>query len=125
MNKALIVDDSEPNRRLPALILGQLGWATTEATDGHSALDAARLDTFDCILLDLMLPDLHGGEVCRRLRANAGAANAKTWIIAYTAETAERIEHVTSQCRFDALLTKPITRSSLLSALPPAHRAQG
>lgn len=120
MNKALIVDDSEPNRRLPALILGQLGWATTEVADGSSALDVAHLDHFDCILLDLHLPDLRGDEVCRRLRSNA--AYPATWIVAYTGESAEHIAQITQDAPFDAVLTKPITRTSLLRALPPQER---
>lgn len=120
MNKALIVDDSEPNRRLPALILGQLGWATTEVADGGSALDVARLDHFDCILLDLHLPDLRGDEVCRRLRESG--AQPDTWIVAYTGESPDHIAQITRGSPFDAVLTKPITRKSLLQALPPSER---
>jgi len=120
MNKALIVDDSEPNRRLPALILGQLGWVTTEVADGSSALDVAQLDHFDCILLDLHLPDLRGDEVCRRLRANS--PHPGTWIVAYTGESPDHIAQITRDTPFDAVLTKPITRTSLLEALPPAQR---
>ncbi|GAA5181072.1 hypothetical protein GCM10025771_27060 [Niveibacterium umoris] len=117
MQKALIIDDSEPNRRLPALILGQLGWATAEAENGYSALEAVQRERFDCILLDILLPDLQGDEVCRRLRDHP--LNGSTWIVAYTAESPEQFAEVTARCRFDALLTKPITRKSLINALPP------
>jgi CheY-like chemotaxis protein len=119
--KALIVDDSAPNRRLPALILGQLGWDIAEAADGQSALDVAQLDRFDCILLDLLLPDMQGDEVCRRLRASP--ATSEAWIVAYTAESDEHIAEITSHTHFDAVLPKPITRKRLLDALPPRTSA--
>ncbi|MCX9155144.1 response regulator [Niveibacterium sp. 24ML] len=115
--KALIVDDSPPNRRLPAMILGQLGWETTEVADGQSALDLAKLDTYDCILLDLLLPDMRGDEVCRRLRSEP--ATRAAWIVAYTAESDEQVARITARTRFDAVLPKPITRKRLLDALPP------
>ncbi|HWN47769.1 MAG TPA: response regulator [Steroidobacteraceae bacterium] len=118
--KALIVDDSAPNRRLPALILGQLGWDTTEAADGQSALDFAKRDSYDCILLDLLLPDIQGDEVCRRLRAEPTTCSA--WIVAYTAESDEQFAQIAAHTHFNAVLPKPITRKRLLDALPPGSK---
>lgn len=121
--KALIVDDSPPNRRLPAMILDQLGWETTEVADGQSALDVALLDSYDCILLDLLLPDMLGDEVCRRLRAQP--KSRRTWIVAYTAESDEQVARITARKQFDAVLPKPITRKRLLDALPPDGHSRG
>ncbi|MEE4378120.1 MAG: response regulator transcription factor [Candidatus Competibacteraceae bacterium] len=46
------------------------GWTVTVAPDGETALSLIKLDKFDVILLDLMLPGISGQDVCRRLRAS-------------------------------------------------------
>ena len=66
--RALLVDD---DRRLTALVVEFLqanGVLVTHAPDGESALDVLRRETFDVVLLDIMMPGLDGLEVLRRLR---------------------------------------------------------
>lgn len=116
----LIVDDSEPNRRLPALILRQEGWHTIEAADGASAIEAATLQHIDCVLLDLQLPDRPGEAVCAALRALDGGASLR--IVAYTAPDtdAEQAPHAAG---FDAVVHKPLSRAALLAAIAPVSRS--
>ena len=115
MRRALIVDDSEANRRLPALILGQLGWDCVEAGDARSALEAFKTQSFDCVLLDLLLPDMSGVRVCHFLRRLPHGQDIR--IVAYTASPDEDMEASLQMSGFDAVLKKPLSRQSLLDAL--------
>ncbi|WP_341679424.1 response regulator [Niveibacterium sp. SC-1] len=119
--RILIVDDSEPNRRLPALILKQLGWDTVEAETGEAALAAAREHEFECVLLDLLLPDLHGFQVCEALRRLPQGSRLR--IIAYSAlADGESMLDLTA-LGFDAILGKPLNRQALTKVLEPAEGA--
>jgi len=68
----LVVDDEANIRELCALYLERDGFAVITANDGESALSAAREQSPDLIVLDLMLPGKSGFEVTRELRADAG-----------------------------------------------------
>lgn len=89
----LVVDDNEDNLLLLAFVLEQLGCELLTAADGQTALDLAKSYQPTLILLDMMLPDLDGIEVCSRLRQNPLTANIP--VIAVTAmarpEDRERI----------------------------------
>lgn len=64
----LVVDDEERIRRLLKMYLEREGFTIQEAADGSEALEKALETDFDLILLDLMMPEIDGLEVCRRLR---------------------------------------------------------
>lgn len=64
----LVVDDEPRIRRFVRVALERNGWSVTEAASGASALDSVHEAPPDCILLDVMLPDIDGFEVIRRLR---------------------------------------------------------
>jgi class 3 adenylate cyclase len=67
-SRILVVDDMEANRELLSRRLGRDGHAVSVATDGHSALELIGKTEFDLILLDLMMPDINGYDVLRRLK---------------------------------------------------------
>ncbi len=66
--RVLIVDDSLINLRLLSEILQRHGYAVDTAMNGYAALEMARADPPDLILLDVMMPRMDGYEVCRRLK---------------------------------------------------------
>ncbi|MBX6394106.1 MAG: response regulator transcription factor [Alicyclobacillaceae bacterium] len=66
--KILVVDDEERIRRLVRMYLERNGFAVEEAEDGRTALDMALGNDYAVIVLDLMLPELDGREVCAQLR---------------------------------------------------------
>jgi type IV pilus assembly protein PilB len=70
--KILVVDDEPDFRRLLTVFLQQSGLpvSVTTAVNGAQALQAAESDTPDLILLDIMMPEMDGFDVCARLRAN-------------------------------------------------------
>jgi putative two-component system response regulator len=100
----LIVDDTEANVDILVEALGE-DYEITVAMDGPSALELAAEQAPDIILLDIMMPDMDGYEVCRRLKADAATADIP--IIFLTAMT--EIESKTKGFKLGAVdyVTKP------------------
>lgn len=108
--KILVVDDEETMVRALSTLLAQEGFDVVTATDGAQALDKARVEHPDLILLDVMLPGTDGLEVCRQIR---------TWstvpVIMLTAKTAE-VDKVTGlDVGADDYVTKPFSSPELLA----------
>lgn len=68
MYRILVVDDDENIRDLLALYLNNAGFETVLFPDGRSALSALSSGSFDAALLDVMLPDIKGFELCRQIK---------------------------------------------------------
>ncbi|MFN2582591.1 MAG: response regulator [Candidatus Dormibacteria bacterium] len=66
--RVLVVEDEDAIRQTLRYNLSREGYAVSEASTGTAALSAARRDRPDLILLDLMLPEMSGLDVCRVLR---------------------------------------------------------
>jgi CheY-like chemotaxis protein len=81
----LVVDDIPKNIQVVANILGNLGYNVEVATSGQEALEIAFSEKIDLILLDIMMPEMDGYEVCKRLRQNE--ITKETPIIFLTAKT--------------------------------------
>ena len=70
LTRVLVVDDEPSIIDAVATVLRYEGYDVTEATSGRSALALAQENSFDLVILDVMLPDLDGFEVTRRMRAD-------------------------------------------------------
>ena len=81
--KALVADDVPMIRKLVEFHLKQIGFDVSNAADGAEALLLASNSKFDLILLDIMMPEMDGLEVLRRVRVNT--VNKETPIIIMTA----------------------------------------
>ena len=107
----LIVDDTETNIDILLELLNKYDIAV--ATDGLSALDIASKDSPDLILLDIMMPEMDGYEVCRKLKKNDDTKNIP--IIFITAKTDEdSIEEAYAVGGID-YVTKPFKPRELLA----------
>ena len=111
--RVLLVDDTEFNRTLPRVLLERYGCQVVECASGPEALRAVRLGSFDCVLLDVMMPGMSGIEVCQQLRRNP--ALAKLRIIAYTAHALPAETREIMAAGFDDILIKPIDIHNLLA----------
>lgn len=101
----LVVDDNEDNLLLLAFVLEQLGCPFLTAADGQTALDLVQRIQPTLILLDIMLPDLDGIEVCFRLKQNPLTRNIP--VIAVTAMARLEDQEKILAAGFDEYVTKP------------------
>jgi two-component system NtrC family sensor kinase len=84
--RLLIVEDSPTYRQLLATTLGREGYHIREAESGDQALALAALEPFDAVMLDLVLPDMSGGEVCRRMTEMRRTLDNDFFIMALTGQ---------------------------------------
>lgn len=111
--KILVVDDEALLVETIAYNLEQAGYKVVTAADGKSALEAARTEAPDLIILDIMLPEMDGLEVCRQLRRESGTAT--TPIVMLTAKGDEIDKVVGLEVGADDYVTKPFGRRELLA----------
>ena len=71
--RILIVDDNLEIREIIHVLLGGEGFEIEEAGDGTEALDAIRKNSFDLIILDIMMPGLNGYQTCLEIRKLSNA----------------------------------------------------
>jgi class 3 adenylate cyclase len=109
--RILIVDDNPTNVKVIQTRLVAEGYDVVTAADGEEGLAAARRDTPDLILLDVMMPKLDGLEVCRRLRADP--AFPFTPIILVTAMGDPKDVIAGLEAGGDEYLTKPVDHAAL------------
>jgi CheY-like chemotaxis protein/MinD-like ATPase involved in chromosome partitioning or flagellar assembly len=103
--KILIIDDDVDTLRLVGLMLQRQGYQIVAANNGEQGLNLADADTPDLILLDVMMPQMDGYEVARRLRANPETANIP--ILMFTAKTQLDDKVTGFEAGADDYLTKP------------------
>lgn len=87
----LIVDDEEDILELVDVNLRREGFRTTQATNGAQALRLAAATQPSLIILDLMLPDIQGIEVCRRIRSNPDTADIPIIMLTARSEEIDRV----------------------------------
>ena len=115
VRKILVVDDEAVLVETIAYNLEQAGYRVVTASDGNSALEAARNEDPDLILLDIMLPGMDGLEVCRQLRRESNTAT--TPIVMLTAKGEEIDKVVGLEVGADDYVTKPFGRRELLARI--------
>ena len=111
--KILIIDDDLDTLRLVGLMLQRQGYLITAATNGQQGLEKALEEKPNLILLDVMMPDLDGYEVARRLRGNPLTASIP--ILMFTAKTQLDDKVAGFEVGADDYLTKPTHPSELQS----------
>lgn len=114
----LAVDDHEVNRRILALLLEPHGCRLTLVENGSEAVEAAGVERFDAILMDMQMPVMDGLEATRRIRA--GGPNVATPVIALTANAMDVHRAAWDAAGVHAFLTKPIDAPLLARTLGEA-----
>lgn len=111
MNKrVLVVEDDRKTSHLVSTYLQKDGYRVAAAYDGKEALDVARRTHPDLVILDLMLPEMDGLDVCRLLRAES-----KVPIIMLTARTTEDDKLLGLGLGADDYVTKPFSPRELVA----------
>ena len=113
----LVVDDEPTIIELAEMYLEREGYSVLRAENGVRALDVARQSSPDLVLLDLMLPEMDGWEVCKRLQAESDIP-----IIMLTARTDDIDKVVGLELGADDYITKPFNPRELVARVKAVLR---
>lgn len=110
--RILVVDDEPAIREYESTLLSELGHEVLAAADGTEALELARVKQPHLVLLDIMMPELSGIEVCRQLRADPRTRDIR--VIVVSAVDAKRALEESIIAGADDFLAKPIHALELM-----------
>jgi len=108
--RILVADDDPGVLDVVSFMLRREGFAVDEEKNGTAALEAALANSYDIVILDVMLPGLSGTDVCRELRAESDVP-----ILMLTARDAESDRVLGLELGADDYVTKPFSSAELLS----------
>ncbi|MDB9528785.1 response regulator [Oscillatoria sp. CS-180] len=115
MSTALIVEDSLTDKELLALCLKDSGIDVRTATNAEEAFDQVKNNQFDIIILDIVLPDRSGFEICRELKEDE--ATKKVPVIICSTKGSDMDKFWGMKQGADAYLAKPINHEELIRAV--------
>ncbi|HTW07634.1 MAG TPA: response regulator [Acidimicrobiales bacterium] len=112
MRKLLIVDDEDGVRSLVRMTLDNGSLEILEARDGHEALELARAERPDLVLLDVMLPDMSGLDICRQLKTDRSTVAITVIMLTARAQSADLSD--AEDAGADGYFTKPFSPIALV-----------
>ncbi len=113
--RVLIVEDEESLLKLETILLTVKGFEVISAATGKLAIDKIGVDEFDLVLLDIMLPDIDGFEVCRQIRKDPRTAAVP--IIMLTGKKAQDDHDRGVLCGANAYLVKPFKSAMIIDEI--------
>ncbi|MBI3242902.1 MAG: response regulator [Chloroflexi bacterium] len=111
MARILIVDDDDGLRTMMQIMLKRSGHEVTLASNGAAGLELAEKQPFDIFLLDVMMPDMNGYEVARRLRAAPATQNIPIIVLTARAQPVDQKSAIVAGA--DAYFSKPVAIEAL------------
>ena len=111
--RILIVDDVMANVRLLEARLQAEYFDVRTAMNGRQALDVALAERVDLVLLDVMMPDMTGFEVCTALKADSRTAHVPVIMVTALGNAEDRVKGL--ECGADDFLTKPVSDIALVT----------
>lgn len=119
--KILVVEDELTNREVAAVILKSQGYDVLLASNGQEAIEQARSQRPDLILMDILMPVLDGLSATRELKADPAMARIPILVVTAKASHSDRTAAEEAGC--DGFLAKPYRNKALVEAvrryLPP------
>ena len=113
----LVVEDENINAMVIVAMLSNLGHKVTHADSGREAIRLAQSSHFDCILMDIQMPELDGVETAKIIRDSCRGTNSNTPIIAVTAHAMKGDRENFLAAGMDEYLTKPVDAATLADTL--------
>jgi DNA-binding response OmpR family regulator len=123
--KVLVVDDEDDIRRLLKRVLADRGLTVVEASRGSEALQMVRDHTPDLILLDAMLPEVHGFDICRRIKESQKYGHIPIIMVSAVYRGWRFAEDLKESYGVDGFLEKPFKVADVLAAVDAALSAGG
>lgn len=113
MARILIVDDDASLLQMMSLMLRRAGHTPILANDGYEGIEIARVQRPDLVVVDIMMPDLNGHEVCQILRDDPATAHIPLLVLTALSPHGQR--EMAAAAGADDFVTKPVTRDDLVS----------
>jgi DNA-binding response OmpR family regulator len=111
----LIVEDEESLLKLETILLQVKGYEVSGAVTGNDALEKLSQEKFDLVLLDIMLPDIDGFEICSRIRRDKQTAGIP--VVMLTAKKSLDDQERGTACGANAYLTKPFKSAMIIDVI--------
>jgi class 3 adenylate cyclase len=121
--RILVVDDTPENVLLLSAVLESKGYQVITATSGAEALQRIATERPDLVLLDVVMPQMSGYEVCRKIRENPATGMLPVVMVTALDPAQERIKGLDAGA--DDFLTKPINQAELLARVRSLLRIKG
>jgi CheY-like chemotaxis protein/HPt (histidine-containing phosphotransfer) domain-containing protein len=113
--RVLLVEDNRVNQKLALSLLGKMGHLVTLAINGREAVELARMNSFDLVLMDIQMPVMGGVEATQRIREAERKTGGHIPIVALTAHAMAGDAEKYLSAGMDGYLSKPV-ESNLLQA---------
>ena len=113
--KILVVEDQESLLKLESILLTSRGFEVRGVSDGQAALAALEDEIPDLMLLDIMLPDMDGFEICRMVKEKE--RTRKIPVIMVTARKSSMDVQLSKEVGADAYITKPFKSAILIETI--------
>lgn len=113
--RILVVEDEESLLKLETILLTVKGFEVIGACTGQMAIDKLTTEDFDLVLLDIMLPDIDGFEVCRRIRKDPRTSGLP--IVMLTAKKSQDDHDRGLLCGANAYLHKPFKSAMIIDEI--------
>ncbi|PLX93353.1 MAG: two-component system response regulator [Desulfuromonas sp.] len=113
--KILIVEDEESLLKLESILLTSKGYEVRGVANGQAALDVLAEEKPDLVLLDIMLPELDGFEVCRRIKSDEATRNIP--VVMLTAKKSREDMAKGEKVGADWYITKPFKSAMVIETI--------
>ncbi|BCR05123.1 response regulator [Desulfuromonas versatilis] len=113
--KILIVEDEESLLKLESILLTSKGYEVTGVSNGQAALDSLAQEQPDLVLLDIMLPEIDGFEVCQRIKKNPATKHIP--VIMLTAKKSREDMTRGERVGADWYITKPFKSAMVIETI--------
>jgi twitching motility two-component system response regulator PilG len=113
--KILIVEDEESLLKLESILLSSKGYSVVGVMDGKAALEEVKINRPDLVVLDIMLPEMDGFEVCRRIKENPATSSIP--IVMLTAKKSSNDVERGKQSGAEAYITKPFKSAKVIEVI--------
>lgn len=120
--KVLVVDDEDDIRRMLRRVLQERGYVVLEASKGSDALQMVRDQIPDLILLDAMLPEIHGFDICRRIKGSQKYGHIPIIMVSAIYRGWRFAEDLRESYGVNVFLEKPFKISDVVSAVERAFQ---
>lgn len=113
--RILVVEDEESLLMLERILLSSKGYSVTGVMDGRAALEEIAANRPDLVILDIMLPEMDGFEVCKQIKENPDTSGIP--VVMLTAKKSNQDVNRGMQVGADAYITKPFKSAKVIEVI--------